>query len=400
MTSQDARVVLALGEEPVDRDEIRRSYLARVRDVRVSTDPEGFIRLRESYELLGHPGQAPVDEVQAARDALAAQPDATEARWRLLSYLSYAASPEAFQILCAGAERQPDAFVDELLFHFSEKVPGRLLETALPGAGAGRLLLVADVHAIQGRPEQALEALRAALATSAVLSSNAMMRLAIRSVLSLQSRAQIDAAVEALTMVKESRSTSVAMAGGDDLQTAAALQIAEDLARLGVSLPLDLRQAAALTAKRGDFENAPYAARFATRMMSSRAIRQLSRRLAQDAPTLAKVLRFDLTDEQLRPAGTPAFRLSGGWAGAIVAVFLQLCWVVHKLEQPEPQLTSEETIANVHDALLDVMVQECKAPWSEPCLRWDEAARPLANHAHPTPDPGLDPPMIGSGLPR
>jgi|SRR5450432_175217 len=282
MTSQDARVVLALGEGPVDRDEIRRSYLARVRDVRVSTDPEGFIRLRESYELLGHPGRAALDEVQAARDALAAQPDAAEA----------------------------------------------------------------------------------------------------------------------LTIVKESRSTCVAMAGGDDLQTAAAFQIAEDLARLGVSLPLDLRQAAALTAKRGDFENAPYAARFATRMMSSRAIRQLSRRLAQDAPTLAKVLRFDLTDDQLCPAGTPAFRLSGGWAGAIVAVFLQLCWVVHKLEQPELQLTSEETIPNVRDALLDVMVQECKAPWSEACLRWNDAARPLANNGHPTPDPGLDPPMIGNGLPR
>jgi hypothetical protein len=99
-------------------------------------------------------------------------------------------NPEAFDVLLEGAARQPDQFVDELLFHFPDKVPAEVIAWATGAAGIGRLILLADVHAEQGRPDQALETFRTALGMPGDWSARAILRLAVRPVFSLHAHAR------------------------------------------------------------------------------------------------------------------------------------------------------------------------------------------------------------------
>jgi hypothetical protein len=368
MTLSEARVLLELAEDHAEPETVRSAYLRRVRDARLEIDPDGFTRLREAYELLIKGASSAPNEVASAREELAVHPDSVEARWKLLSYFPYSASPEALPILCHGAERQRNEFLDELLFHFPEKVPGPILHVARDGAAFGRLLLIADVHAIQGRPGEALEALRAALAAGD-LHSPAMRKLAIRPVLSLQTHAQIDVAREALALVKQRAGQLALNAPNIDWETATVFRVADELERLDASFPVDLRQVAARAAKGGDFANARYEAHFATRLLKPREVRKLSQQLQRDAPTLANVFGLTLTDEQLRPAGTPVVRIPIGWATFIVMTILFGSYQLHHSIQKRRQ--TDDLLKSVNEDLLRGISkdidQACMDPDSERC---------------------------------
>ena len=376
MTPSEAGILLELPEGPVPPEAVRGAYLRRARAVRLDVDPDGFVMLRGAYELLSRGTGAPPDEVAAMRAALGAQPDSADERWRLLSYFPYGTRPEAFLILCEGAERQPEEFLDELLFYFPERVPAGILVGARDGAGFGRLLLIADVHAVQGRPADALGIFRTALA-AADLHSPTTLKLAARPVFSLHEHAQIDAAREALALLKQ-RAGQPALdeARNLDWATATSFKIADELDQLGLSLPLDLRQVAARAAKRGDFDNTPYEAHFATELLKPREVRKLSARLKFEAPTLAKILGLDRKVDQLNPSGTQDFRIPVRWGLLIAVPVLVAAFKIHKIQRDRREIDQILSSAGkdfVQKTLGDMRKQiedDCADPNSERCVHW------------------------------
>ena len=378
------------------------------------------MRLRDAFELLTHGAGAPVEEIAAARDSLAAQPDAEDARWRLLSYLPYAAGPEASSVLRAGAERQPDAFLDELMFHFPDRVPPELARRARNGAGPARLLLIADVEATEGRPAQALEALGAALADLPAISSKALFRLAARPIFSLQAHAQIKPAAEGLALLQTKVGANTPDAGTGDLATVTMFKVALELGRLDETFPLDLRQVAARAAKLGDFQNAPYEARFAARLMKPLEVGELNNRLKRDAPTLARILGLSLTEEQLRPKAVPSVLIRNGWSPLLIFAAIFGSAAIRDCKRTQDRHRSSFEIANgvVNDTVDDKKKQverDCADPGSHECRRWvafvpsdwvesRDVGSPtpdpdgVVNSAPPSPDVGIrmeDLPTIG-----
>ncbi len=364
--------------------------------MRLEAEPAEFMGLREAFELLTHGAGAPVEEIAAARDGLAAQPDAEDARWRLLSCLPYAAGPEASSALRDGAERQPDAFLDELMFHFPDRVPPELARRARNGASVGRLLLIADVEATEGRPAQALEALGAALADMPTISSNALFRLAARPIFSLQSHAQIKPAAEGLALLQTKMGAHTLDAGTSDLATVTMFKVALELGRLDETFPLDLRQVAARAAKLGDFQNAPYEARFAARLMKPLEVGELNKRLKRDAPTLAGILGLSLTEEQLRPKTIPNVLVRDGWTPLLFVVAILGPLMVHAWEQTRKDHRAFEELTNglVHDTVDDKKKQierDCADPGSHECRQWvafvPSLWTQLRDIGSPSPDP-------------
>ena len=354
---------------------VRSAYVRRARAVRLDVDPGGFVRLREAYELLSRGAVTPPDEVVAARAALRAQLDSVDARWMLLSYFSYGARPEAPAILREGVELRPDEFLDELMFHFPEKVPPEILQGARGGARFGRLLLIADVHAVQGRPADALEVFKTALA-AADLHSPATLKLAAGPVFSLHEHAQIDAAQEALALLKQRAGQAVVDVGNVDWETATRFHIADELGRLGSSLPLDLRQVAARAAKRGDFANAPHNARSAIGTAKPRDVRRLSERLKLEAPALTKILGLDLKVDRLPPPGTPNFRIPVRWGVSVAGVALLVAFKIHRVQERSreiDQILGESGKVLINKTVGDARRQvekDCVDPNSERCQHW------------------------------
>ena len=108
MTGLEARTSLEVSQT-AEVSEIREAYLRLAPSVHLGRDPGRYLRLRGAYETLAKGGEAgPIEEVTAARELVATNPDDAGARWRLLSSLPYAATPEAGQLLVEGAERNPD----------------------------------------------------------------------------------------------------------------------------------------------------------------------------------------------------------------------------------------------------------------------------------------------------
>src|SRR3954470_23320772 len=126
MTSKEARARLGLGASVVDPDEVRSAYLQRVLATNLDADLDGFVGLRRADEI-ALPARATGASVQAAREALAAAPRSREARWGLLSMLSYPFDDEASATVLEGARLDPDGFLDELLLHFPAMAPPELV---------------------------------------------------------------------------------------------------------------------------------------------------------------------------------------------------------------------------------------------------------------------------------
>lgn len=205
MTSEEARARLGLGASVVGPDEVRNAYLQRVLATKLDADLDGFLGLRRAFEIAS-PGRAPDASVQAAREALAAAPGSREARWILLSMLSYAFEEEASATVLEGARLDPDGFLDELLLRFPALTPPELVARVAVGSRVpfGRQILLAVVHAEQGRPGAALETLAAALDAAGGCPHGLGLRLALRVVFALQATARDDAAAAALGMIDQS----------------------------------------------------------------------------------------------------------------------------------------------------------------------------------------------------
>ena len=376
MTDAEARILLGVGQAPATAEQLREAYLQRAPNVRLEAEPAEFMGLREAFELLTHGAGAPVEEIAAARDSLAAQPDAEDARWRLLSCLPYAAGPEASSVLRDGAERQPEAFLDELMFHFPDRVPPDLARRARDGTGPDRLLLIADVHATEGRSAESLDALRTTLAGTSLIASPAFLKLALRPIFSLQVHGQIGPAREALGLVRAHTDPRALEAAPQDLQTATAFQIAVELANLDDTFPIDLRQVAARAAKRGDFQNAPYEARYATRLLKPRDVLKLNDQLKRQSPALEGLLGLTLTEDQLRPGGTPIFTRPYALGIAIVTAALYLSFRIHLMDRgsnKDEAMLREVGTQFISQTLAGTereIKRDCADPDSERCRHW------------------------------
>lgn len=296
VTATEARAVLELADGQDNAAAVRAAYVRRMGTVTVESDPEVFACLREALEVLGG-APAPPPEVTAARARLNEAPTSAEARRWLLSCLPYHGGPDAFTVLLAGAEGQPDEFVDELLLNFPERAPAGLLKRAESGAGQGRWLLISDAHAAQARPSEALAAYRQALAASASPS----LRLAIRPVLSLHARAQVEPAREMFALLKRRSGEPFSHPGARDGALTRSLRIVEELDRLDQELPLDLRLIAARAAKSGSYQNGPTEAFAATQRWPAREVKRVALWLRKDAPTLAGLVQIDVVISPLAP---------------------------------------------------------------------------------------------------
>src|SRR6185437_14139262 len=98
--------------------------------------------------------------------------------------------------------------------------------------------------------------------------------------------------------------------------------------------------------------NAPYEARFATRLLQPPEVGALNERLKRDAPALAGILGLSLTEEQLRPERMPTVKLSGGWAALPILVAILGSSAVHDWERSRhsERFLSDLTISSVNDA--------------------------------------------------
>jgi hypothetical protein len=374
MTDGEARTLLDLPDGPLAAEAVRVAYLRRVRAIRLDVDPDAYASLRSAYELASHGAGAPTELLAAARAELAARPDSGEARWRLLSCVGYHVGPQAFEILREGAERNPDEFLDELLFHFPEKTSVAMIERARAGAGVGRLLLIADAYAVHGQPAEALESFRVATAPGP---ASLPIRLALRPVFSLHAHGQIGAAGEALALLKARAPDP----GSVDANTAWALRIADELGRIGDALPLDLRVVAANAARRANFANAPNEARFATERLRPRDLQELIASLGRDAPTLREIFALG---RPLNQSGPRDFRIPFAWGTVVLAIAFAL--VRYELRMRRQRQIDEA----IHSAVRDTFARyngdyerACKVPDSELCRHYREifATKPDAGTA-------------------
>jgi hypothetical protein len=359
VNAAEASRLLGVGETASPHD-LRQAYLQRVQGVRLETDPDAFVSLRGAYELLTHWAESASEELAAARAEVAACPDSVPLRWRLLSCLPYHRGSAALAILQEGAQRNPEEFLDELLCHFPGQAPRELVDGARAGAGVGRLLLVADAHAVQGRPVQALEALRAALAMRQAPPG----ALVLRPVFSLHANGQVALAREAFALLAE---------GAPDLARDAKvgwpLRIAVELDRIDKALPADLRAVAANAAKLGDFETTPNEARFATERLRPRDVRKLSATLRATAPTLAQVFALDVP---LRQYGPQDFRIPIAWGTIVLALIWNgaRVWLRHRhyVQQSAviDQVIKESLRSMIHKSVEDIQ-RACNDPDSAQC---------------------------------
>jgi curved DNA-binding protein CbpA len=338
VTRGEAFRLLEIGAGTSDLDEIRRAYLRRVKVVRPETDPEGFARLRDAYELLGRRrGPAPIalvprtarsgvdssdagqgtpattspgadpfgpyrerlrgsaaeERLAIAREASVALPHCAEARHALLAHLEQSSS-EAFEVLQEGAARQPDEFLSPWLYLFPARVPVAALRAAAGEASLARRILIADAFAQQSLGSEAIDALRTAFEMiPESWAAPELVRLALRPIFSLHASHFVPEAEAAFTMLEE----RVVSAGLDvhefDSQTVMLFSLAHELGRLGPSLPFGLRRITARAATTGSFDLLPTAAGMATESLSQREVEHWRRRIARHAPTLSALFRLD-----------------------------------------------------------------------------------------------------------
>ena len=163
--------------------------------------------------------------------------------------------------------------------------------------------------------------------------------------------------------------------GAADGVAGAMFEVVGELERLGDDLPLDLRQVAALAAKRGDFQNAPYEARFAARLMAPREVHALNERLKQDAPKLAGILGLSLTEEQLRPAGTPNVKIPFGWGVFLFLTVLYGSVAIRDWKKTQDRHRGlEEMVSSLVNNTVDdarkKVERDCADPGSDECRKW------------------------------
>ena len=341
MTREEALGRLGIDGGTTAPEEIRRAYLRRVKAVAPEVDLEGFARLREAYELLraagarrtipfdgfvrsvrrapGTSANSSTDEsareesansdpflpfrerllakptserVVVAREAVGALPDCVEARRALLAHID-PSSNEAWEVLNAGAVRQPEAFLDQLIFWFPARVPASTLRMAATEGSFGRLILLADAHAAQGRADEAMETFRAALAVAGSMSAFAL-RMALRPIFSMHAVGLVAVAEAAYRLLKEKAGPdALDVTHQIDQKTIMLYSLADELARLGPTLPLGLRQVAARAAKDGKFDLVPTAAGMATEALSQREFEHWRARIGRHAPAFAGLFRLD-----------------------------------------------------------------------------------------------------------
>jgi hypothetical protein len=381
VTHEDAVALLGL-PTGYSQDDLRRAYLRLVRVTKPEVDPAGFARLREAFELLKRPvwngptfptaapaashvletpatahdappsgreapepppgakppaddgfapyrerlqGKPPAEQLAIAREALAAHRDSDEARWAVLALLDAVRFDGALPVLVEGAELHPDVFLPELLWRYPSRVPAPLLDEARRRGTFLASILVADAEAEQGREGAALAAFAAALDALDDLGPQARF-LALRPIFSLHARAQLPAAKQAFSRLKEKFGDTLDVRSARP-ELAIAWSIAGELDRQPAGLPLDLRQVAARAAKSGDYANAPYEALYALRGHGSWQVKRWRRALRKEAPTMANVLALNLSEEQVRSHGRiPNVRVVGG-----IPIFAILYFLIRAL---------------------------------------------------------------------
>jgi hypothetical protein len=200
---------------------------------------------------------------------------------------------EAFRVLSEGAARHPDDFLDDLLWFFAPRVPDATLEAAVAGARPPRLLLLANAHAERTQPEEAVTRVRDAferLGREAV--PPMLLHLALRVVFSLHLRGLVASADAILGYLKERGGLDALDATRTDHKTAILFAIADELARLGGDLPLQLRQVAARAGKTGELDMVTTEAGMAAQALGESGRAYWRARLRREAPTLSDMFKL------------------------------------------------------------------------------------------------------------
>jgi hypothetical protein len=345
VTREEAKQLLALGDEAVDAEGLHRAYLRKVKAHKPDVDPEGFARVREAYELLRRPapratpgavvsmggpragtpplrssepdpagggappadpfgpfrerlrGSEPEGRAAIAREAVAALPRSVEAR-RVLLALVDPGDAEALAVLSAGAALEPEPFLDELLWRFPDQIPVTFLEQAARDASSfGRMTLVADAQACQARGAESVATVRSSLEPIRQLNPRGL-RLVLRPVFSLHAVGLPAAAGEAFAAVTEKTGRDTFDIAHADHLTAILFSVADELGKLGPEMPVRLRQAAGRAAKSGNFDLLPMAGETALSQLTEFEARHWRARLRRNSPTLAKLFRFDRASQQ------------------------------------------------------------------------------------------------------
>jgi hypothetical protein len=229
------------------------------------------------------------------------------------------------------------------------------------------------------------------------LRSPSLVRLAARPVFSLQARAQVGPAREALTLVKQRLGDAAATGSRVDLLTTTMLTIADDLGRLDDVLPLDLRQAAARAARRGDFTNLPYDARYAIRLMKPREIKKLNDLLGRQTPTLAGLLSLG---GHLASSTTTDFRIRITWGpiALVLALFIarQGCGAYRRNRE---RRELDQMLGSINDSLLKGIERDidkaCADPESPQCQKYRAVLENGGPRNHASTDESIESPDAG-----
>lgn len=359
MTEDDARSLLGVDRD-ADANGVRRAYLRLLRLHKPETDPEGFQRLREAFELLKPPSRvisdddsamttvtsvaedtaAPVPEPQAARreqdprarvfwDRIRALHPHTLERERGVLMEAVAACPEdvglrlalayvheelggigaAVEVLREGAALGLTECVDELVSVSPQSLDPEWLQQATERLPA---LRVAHGYAAAGQPQRAAEIVRAALAPERWLGS----AMADDCAASLRVAVQLMAAGHgALGRELGGEVLRAAETAGVERRAAhwdpVGWQVSREFLLLDPPMPheLELRAAGAIAGGvRPDFGS------LADTKVSYAEWSALRTRLYREAPTLRQFIDF---------VG-PGPRSTMGWFGWVILVLLAL----------------------------------------------------------------------------